>query len=242
MNELNTSCLAGSGTLVQVDHVIHCLRISRSCCRRIRWFLPWFALVAIFADSLLWAQPEHPAPIKSEIQIEGGDSIGNFHLLAYAEDRRILPLGVEYDRHSFGHLFRANLDYVGELLPVFLMNEPAKYASNGKALTTERQIQYGAGVSPIGFRLLWRRPGQLQPYGNAKGGFLYFKNRVLSPEGTHLQFSAEFSLGVEKAINQRWGFRAGYSDFHVSNGNIGRHNPGIDFMYFNGALTYRFGK
>jgi hypothetical protein len=151
-------------------------------------------------------------------------------------------MGVEYDRHSFGRLFKAHLDYVGEILPAILMKEPVKYGPDGRALTKQRQIQYGAGVSPFGFRLLWRGPGKLQPYGTAKGGFVYFKNRVLSTEGTHLNFSAEFSVGVEKALSPHWGFRAGYSDFHISNGNIARKNPGIDFMYFNGAVTYRFGK
>jgi len=168
--------------------------------------------------------------------------VGNYHLFAYAENRRIRPFGVEYNRQLPVGLFGAEFDYTGEVLPVLLLNEPAKYGTDSRALTTARQEQYGAGISPTGFRLIWRKRGQFQPYWNAKGGFTYFKNRVLSTEGTHLNFTCEFSVGVEKALTPRLGFRAGYSDFHISNGNIARKNPGIDFMYFNAGINYRWGK
>jgi hypothetical protein len=64
---------------------------------------------------------------------------------------------------------------------------------------------------------------------------------VLSSEGTHLQFSAEFGTGIQKALTNRIGFRLAYNDFHFSNGNIGRHNPGIDFMQAQAGLTWRLG-
>lgn len=119
---------------------------------------------------------------------------------------------------------------------------PAKYGADGHPLTSERQWQYGAGVSPIGFRMIWRRRGGFQLYGIAKGDIFYFHNRVLSTQSTHLQFGSDIGLGVEKAVNARLGFRAGFTDFHVSNGNIGRRNPGIDFMYFTGGVSWRLGK
>lgn len=197
-------------------------------------------LTAAACTAPLLGQSRGIGPARNELHIEGGDSVGNFHLFGYAENRRLVNLDVEYD-HAFQRLFRGELDYTASVLPVILMNEPAKYDASGRALTTNRQEQYGAGVFPVGFRLLWRRAGTLQPYGTAKGGSLYFKNRVLSTEGTHVQYSGEFSAGLEKAVTQRLGFRVGYSDFHFSNGNTGRHNPGIDFMYFNGAVIYRFG-
>lgn len=168
--------------------------------------------------------------------------MGNYHLFAYAENRRLRPFGLEYNRQLPVGLFGAEFDYTGEVLPVLLLNEPAKYGANSRALTTARQEQYGAGISPTGFRLIWRKRGQFQPYWNAKGGFTYFKNRVLSTEGTHLNFSCEFSVGVEKSLTKRMGFRAGYSDFHLSNGNIARKNPGIDFMDFNGSINFTLGK
>ena len=199
----------------------------------------WFSAASL-ARSGEPGAPQHPARI--DIQIESGYSVGNFHLFAYDENRHILPIGIEAIHPIFGHLFRSELDYVGEVLPAVLLNEPAKYGADGRALTLQRRWQYGAGISPLGFRMIWRRPGTFQPYGIAKGDILYFKNRVLSTQGTHLQFGSEIGLGIQKALNSRLGFRAGFSDFHLSNGNIGRRNPGIDFMYFTGSLTCRLGK
>lgn len=198
--------------------------------------------------SFLFAPPARsqseaaPAPVKTEIQIEGGSSVGNFHLFGYSSDRRLMPFGFEYDRHSWGGFLQSKVDYVGELLPVVLLDEPANYGTSGKAIGTGRQIQYGAGISPIGVRMMWRKPGQFQPYLIGKGGVIYFKNRVLSSEGTHLQFSSEFGGGIEKAVTDRIGYRLSYNDFHFSNGDIGQHNPGIDFMYINAAVTFRFAK
>jgi hypothetical protein len=202
------------------------------------------ALMHFVAASL--AQCAEPTgarpPARTDIQIESGYSVGNYHLFAYDDNRHILPFGVEMNHPVFGRLFRAELDYVSEALPVVLLNEPAKYGPDGRSLTSGRKWQYGAGISPLGFRLIWRRRGFFQPYGIAKGDILYFQNRVLSTQGTHLQFGSEIGLGVQKAVNARLGYRVGFSDFHVSNGNIGRRNPGIDFMYFTGSLTCRLGK
>jgi len=203
---------------------------------------PLLGLAVLFLVAAPLARPQAVSPVtpvKSEIQLEGGVSFGNIHLFGFSDNRRIVPVGFEYDRNSFGGLIGARVAYVGEVLPLVLVNEPARYSLNGRALTSDRQWQYGAGISPLGVRMMWRRPGALQPYLIGKGGVLYFKNRVLSPEGTHLQFSAEFGGGVEKAISNRLGWRLGYTDFHFSNANIGRHNPGIDFMEINAGLVIR---
>jgi hypothetical protein len=201
----------------------------------------FFALVFLWASSAT-SQTTPIQPVQSEFQIVGGFSVGNIHLFGYSDNRQIYPFGVEYDRRVRGSLAGLRLDYVAELLPVVLLNEPAQYKVDGTALTTARQIQYGAGFTPIGARILWRKPGQLQPYLIGKGGILYFRNRVLSTEGTHLQFSAEFGAGVEKAISNRIGFRVAYNDFHFSNGDIGRHNPGIDLMEMQAGLTLRLSR
>lgn len=180
--------------------------------------------------------------MESEVTVEGGTSVGNIHLFAYADDRRINPIGFEYDRHSWGGFLTARVDYVGELLPVVLLNSPAKYDQYGHPLTTERTTQYGAGLSPVGVRLLWRRDAAFKPYLTGKGGILYFKERALSSEGSHINFSAQFGGGIEERLSRRMDLRTGFGDFHFSNGDIVRHNPGIDMLSFNVSLGYRFGR
>ena len=180
-------------------------------------------------------------PVESQIVAEGGSSVGNIHVFAFADDRRIAPFGVEYDRHSWGSFLTARVDYVAEVLPVVLLNEPARYGADSIALTTDRQVKYGFGFSPAGVRLLWRRDAAFRPYLIGKGGFLIFPDPVLSPLDGHLSFSAQFGGGVEETLTQRLSLRLGYSDFHFSNGGIATRNPGIDFMYFNAGLVYRLG-
>jgi hypothetical protein len=204
------------------------------------------ALAAAFAVALTAAHAQgrdsgRPMP-ETEIVVEGGQSFGNIHVFAYADDRTINPYGVEFDRHSWGGLLTARVDYVAEFLPVVLLNEPAKYGADSEPLTTARQIQYGTGFSPAGVRLLWRRDHAIKPYLIGKGGAIYFKNRVLSTEGSHLNFSAQFGAGIETRITRRADLRIGYSDFHISNGDIVARNPGIDFMYANAALAFHFGR
>ena len=57
---------------------------------------------------------------------------------------------------------------------------------------------------------------------------VYFTDRVISPEGERLNFTAEFGAGAQMTLTDRLGLRAGYSLFHVSNGDRGRRNPGLD--------------
>jgi hypothetical protein len=186
------------------------------------------------------AASEKP-PLESQIVIEGGSSVGNIHVFAFADDRRIAPLGIEYDRHSWGSFLTARVDYVAEVLPVVLLNEPAVYGADSIALTKARQVKYGFGFSPVGVRLLWRRNAALRPYLIGKGGMLIFPDPVLSPLDGHLSFSAQFGGGVEETLTRRVSLRLGYSDFHFSNGGIATRNPGIDLMYFNAGLIYRLG-
>lgn len=202
------------------------------------------ASLCLMAVTVACAQrPAAPAGslVESEAIVTSGSSIGNVHVFAYADDRRINPIGVEYDRNSWGKLLGARVDYVGEVLPVVLLEEPALYGPDSRRLAPGNQEKYGFGVSPIGVRLHWRRGRDWQPYLIGKGGILLFTTPVLSPQATRLNFSAQFGAGVEKRLTRRLGLRLGYSDFHFSNGDDAARNPGIDFMYFNAGLSYRLG-
>jgi hypothetical protein len=215
--------------------------------RRNRWgpiLVAFTIAVLVAAPGTTRAQERVPAPKRlpePQITIEGGSSVGNIHVFAYAADRRIHPIGIEYDRHSWGGLFGARVDYVAEFLPVVLLNEPAVYGTDSRALSTARRTHYGVGFSPVGVRLLWRRNSNLKPYLIGKGGVLYFRDHVLSSEASKLNFSAQFGGGLQTTLRPGMDLRVGYSDFHFSNGDDSKRNPGIDFMYINAGLVFRFG-
>jgi Lipid A 3-O-deacylase (PagL) len=200
-------------------------------------------LVAVFLlmQTAGWSQ-QTETPLKhraeSQVVIEGGSSVGNIHVFAYADNRRVMPFGLEYDRHSWGGLLGARVDYVAEVLPVVLLDEPASYGADSKALTTARQLEYGFGFSPIGVRLLWRRGKCWRPYLMGKGGILVFTHPVLSPGASRLNYNAQFGAGMEKRLTPRIDLRLGYTDFHFSNGDTSQRNPGIDFMYLNAGVVF----
>jgi hypothetical protein len=232
---LKISCLISS----YFFRAIHFQRTERS--------LAFIAAALILLPSFLSAQSQSPSakkPVESEVAVISGGSFGAIHVFAFGGDRRINTIGFEYDRNSWGKFLNARVDYVGEILPVVLLNEPASYGPDSRPLpgTTGRQEQYGAGISPIGVRLRWKPYHSWQPYLIGKGGVIYYQNRVLSPLATRLNFSAQFGGGFERPVSQRLNFRFGYSDFHFSNGDITGRNPGIDFMYINAGLSYRLGK
>lgn len=213
------------------------MRVNRSV-----WALVMALMLA--AANPTGAQVRSPTPKRSpqpELTIEGGSSVGNIHVFAYAADRRINPFGIEYDRHSWGGLLGARVDYVAEFLPVVLLNEPAAYGLDSRALTTARRIHYGVGLSPVGVRLLWRRDSSFKPYLIGKGGLLYFTTHVLSADASKLNFSAQFGGGVQARLRQGMDLRVGYTDFHFSNGDDSVRNPGIDFMYLNAGLVFHLG-
>lgn len=179
-----------------------------------------------------------PAPSKSQISFVSGRSVGSIHLFGYADNREISLFGIKYDRHSFGHLLGAHVNYVGEIIPVFMLQEPARYGADSIALTRQKKWVYGTDIAPAGSRILWRPGKSWEPYLLGQGGVMYFTNRVLSTRGTHMQFSAEFGAGLTIKTHSPAQLRIGYSFFHFSNGDIAARNPALDSNFIYTALTF----
>jgi hypothetical protein len=101
----------------------------------------------------------------------------------------------------------------------------------------------GIGISPIGFRLLWRDRKAIKPYLTVKGGILAFPQKVLSQKATYVDFSLQSAMGLQVRLTQRFDTRLGlFSDFHFSDDFIVPVNPGLDVMNANLGLTYHFGQ
>lgn len=179
--------------------------------------------------------------VESELVVEGLVSYGHYKIFASGSDCKLYTAGVEYDRHSWGYLLKARVDYVAEFLPVVLLSAPATQNIWGQRTTLKRKVVPGIGISPIGFRMLWRDKKSIEPYLTAKGGVLGFPQKVLSQKATYVNFSLQSAFGVNVKMNERWGLRLGlFSDFHFSNAFIVPVNPGLDVMNANLGLSYHF--
>lgn len=187
-------------------------------------------------------------PVKQEFIAEGLVSYGNYKIFASGYDEKLFTGGVEYDRHSWGYLLKAQMDYVAEFLPFVLLDKPLSTDIWGNPTyppgVSKKVRQYvpGIGFSPIGFRLLWRPNRKFQPYLEAKGGVLLFTHKVPSSKAAYENFSLQSAGGVQVKFNQRWGLRLGlFSDFHFSDAFVVPVNPGLDVMNANLGVSYHFG-
>jgi hypothetical protein len=177
-----------------------------------------------------------------EIIYEGMVSYGNYRLFGAAENAKLYAAGVEYDRELWPSLLHTRVDGVVEILPVLLLTQPQKTDTWGNPLTRERKIVPGAGVTPIGLRLLWRDGKQIMPYFEVKAGVLGFTQKALSSEATYENWSFHLTQGLKVRLRGRYDLRLGLlSDLHFSDGFVVRSNPALDLMNVDVGLVYHLG-
>jgi opacity protein-like surface antigen len=184
-------------------------------------------------------------PVERDIVFEGLASYGNYQLFATEADTKIYTGGFEYDRHSWGYVLHARMDYVAEFLPVVVFSELADTDYFGNQLSPpspNRRLLYGVGFSPIGARMMWRDKKAIKPYVLFKGGLLVFDHKAISNHAAYENFSMQSGLGVQTRLTKRVDLRLGlWGDFHFSDGFVVPINPGTDMMNSNLGISYHLG-
>jgi hypothetical protein len=185
--------------------------------------------------------------VEQEVIVEALYSYGNYKIFASGYDMQLYDAGVEYDRHSWGHFLKSQMDYVAEVLPFVLLDKPACTDKYGNPCQPHdksklvRQLVPGVCISPIGFRWQWLSHKRIRPYLEAKGGMLAFTHKVPATQASYENFSLQSAIGAQVMMNDRWGLRLGlFSDFHFSNAFIVDANPGLDVMNANLGVSYHF--
>jgi hypothetical protein len=180
--------------------------------------------------------------VAQEVVFVGLASYGHYKIFASGTDCKMYTAGVEYDRHSWGYMFKARVDYVAEFLPVVLLSEPDVTDIWGNSFTSAHHLVPGIGFSPIGARWIWRDGKAWKPYLMAKGGMLLFTEKAISSQATYESFSLQSSTGLQIRLNPRVDLRLGlFGDFHFSNAFIVPVNPGLDVMNASLGISYHLG-
>jgi lipid A 3-O-deacylase PagL len=102
---------------------------------------------------------------------------------------------------------------------------------------------YGGGTNPIGLKLNLRPRRQWQPFGALSCGLVATTRPIPTDEPgiDQFNFTAEGQLGIERFNASRTrAWRVGYKFQHISNGGLGRANPGLNLnLLFFGYSFFR---
>jgi hypothetical protein len=174
-------------------------------------------------------QPVWPRPGgEHEFGAWWGLSLMSGHIWGYAKDVKYMPIDVRYS-YLFSLHDHWAMRYSPELTALAMLDEPI---SGQKSALLQRQRSYGSGVSPVGFQSDFFPSSRVQPFLSTNGGFIYFDQRVLSPEGSQWMYTIDFGGGVNIFRKERQAVTIGYRYQHLSNANISEHNPGTDTNVF----------
>lgn len=166
----------------------------------------------------------------NEFGFWGGGSFSAPTLIGSTEGARFGLVGFRYAR-VLARGDNLALKYTLDAVPLAALSFPGVEPGPGGGRRVRRTIT-GAGLSPVGFQLNFRRRERVQPFAQGSGGFLYFGERVPEECGAQFNFTADFGGGVQWKTGARRAWTIGYRYHHVSNGYRADGNPGFDSNIF----------
>ncbi len=163
-----------------------------------------------------------------------GLSLMSGHIWGFAGDVKYMPIDVRYTYLISPH-DSWTLRYAPEMTALAMLDWPVP----GAVATIDqpyaqflRTRAYGSGVSPVGFETDFLPAKRVQPFLSTNGGFVYYDQRVLSPQGSQWMYTIDFGCGLHIFRKARQDWSLGYRYQHLSNANISEHNPGTDANTF----------
>ena len=166
----------------------------------------------------------------NEFGLWGGGSPDSFDFIGTVEDRELLLFGLRYGR-VLGAWESVSLEYTLDIIPAAVVFEPASVRRGSSNI-------YGAGLSPLGFKLNFGQESWIKPFLAASVGFLYFEKDIPVPRSSRFNFTPELGLGAQFFIAPKKALTLGYKWHHMSNANTGRSNPGMDSHVFYAGFSF----
>lgn len=168
---------------------------------------------------------------RNEFGVWGAISFDATTWIGYTPGARFGNIGLRYGRVLAANQSLA-FSWTIDAVPVAVLSvKRLTIIPTGSGTFTVRQTRdhtYGAGLSPIGLKLNFRRSHMLQPFASGTAGFLYFRKQVPVPGASQFNFTFDFGGGVDIVSNSRRAIGIGYKYQHISNGYTATINPGVD--------------
>lgn len=170
-------------------------------------------IVLIANAESAWAQAA-PEQGSNELQVwtAGGHSVPGG-----TSKTEVFNAGLRYGRVISGLHFpsflRGRFEYTGELVPVYLIFQPANTA-------------YGWGFNPLGLKWNFQQRRRFSPYLELDGGTLFTNHNV--PTYTNdVNFTPSAALGTHILGSEyNWSVEVRY--LHISSAGLGTYNPGLN--------------
>lgn len=170
-------------------------------------------------------------PAVHEFQVWGGYSFYSSNgIWGKTPDSQLGIMGLRYNRKLFRieyHILEYSLDF----------NLFAKYVYPEFNRTRERTSISGVGLAPAGFQFNFNSKKTIQPFLKTSAGFLYLSEPFPDDRGIQFNFTLELGGGLEFMLSPHSSFTVGYKYHHMSNGEIGYINPGVDSNMFYAGVT-----
>jgi hypothetical protein len=151
-------------------------------------------------------------------------------------------VAIEYDRHSWGRVIGADVDYSAEFLPIIILRQPDKTDIYGDRLSHTYETIPGIGILPVGVRLMWFDHASVKPFYAVKAGMTAYTKKAFSQYASYQDFALDQSVGLQFRLNDRIDFRTAFGFFHQSNGFVVPSNPGLDEMNWSAGLSFHLGR
>jgi hypothetical protein len=101
-------------------------------------------------------------------------------------------------------------------------------SGRGADVYEQRYTSFGAGVTPIGLRLITQLPLSAKFSLSAAGGAVLLNKAIPYAQAKRANFQVTARPAIGFPISRHGTFWAGYELFHMSNGNTSPINPGIN--------------
>ena len=130
------------------------------------------------------------------------------HLWGYSGDVKYMPIDVRYSYLISPH-DSWTLRYAPELTALAMLDWPVPGAVPTKNQPYTQYLRtraYGSGFSPVGFETDFLPAKRIQPFLSTNGGFVYYDQRVLSPQGSQWMYTIDFGCGLHifRKARQDW--------------------------------------
>lgn len=149
----------------------------------------------------------------------------------HVDDRALYIAGVSVSRVMF-HGKLGNVAFTPALVPAIIATANREYAleaypGGGEVVKPYKKNAFGAGLIPLAFEGTIAASGRVGIVIGGGGGAAYFNRRIPDPGETRFNFLADGHTGLylRSAIGVT---TVGFRLQHISNGNTGHVNPGMD--------------